>query len=175
MSLQAGSIDSNYINQYAKYYTGVSEAVQRTAAANGVNSQRVIVEDDYDTKMMKRLGVKECSTCQNRKYIDGSDDPGVSFKAPAHISPESSGAAVTAHEQEHVSRESSKAKAEGRRVVSQSVQLYTSVCPECGKVYTSGGKTTTTTKADKKNSDYFMDSMKKFFGKHYGKFIDIRL
>ena len=38
-----------------------------------------------------------------------------------------------------------KAKSEGKEVVSQSVQIHTSICPECGDVYVSGGTTRTTT------------------------------
>lgn len=63
----------------------------------------------------------------------------------------------------------------GRKIISQSVQIFTDVCPECGRAYTSGGKTTTTTKADNKTEDYFMDNMRKFFGKHYGKYIDTKV
>lgn len=92
-----------------------------------------------------------CQTCKNRKYQDGSNDPGVSFKTPTHVSPEQSGAAVRSHENEHVNREQAKADAEGREVVSQNVQIHTAVCPECGKSYVSGGTTTTTTR-DKQES-----------------------
>ena len=49
---------------------------------------------------------------------------------------------------EHVSREQSKAQREDRKVVSQSVTLHTDICPECGKVYISGGTTRTTTMAN---------------------------
>lgn len=87
----------------------------------------------------------ECQTCEQRRYQDGSDDMGVSFQTPTKISPEAAGAAVRGHEQEHVSREQAKAKREGKEVVSQSVVIHTSVCPECGKVYVSGGTTKTTT------------------------------
>jgi hypothetical protein len=38
-----------------------------------------------------------------------------------------------------------KAMQEGRKVLFQSVQIHTSICPECGRVYVSGGKTTTVT------------------------------
>lgn len=87
----------------------------------------------------------ECQTCAQRKYQDGSDDMGVSFQTPTRLSPEEAGAAVRGHEQEHVTREQAKAKREGKEVVSQSVVIHTSVCPECGKVYVSGGTTRTTT------------------------------
>lgn len=90
----------------------------------------------------------ECQTCERRKYQDGSDDPGVSFKTPTNLSPEQAAAAVRGHEQEHVVREQAQAAREDRHVVSQSVTLHTDICPECGRVYVSGGVTRTTTAAD---------------------------
>lgn len=87
----------------------------------------------------------ECKTCKERKYQDGSNDPGVSFKTPTHIGPDQSASAVLGHEMEHVVRERAKAQSEGRRVVSQSVTMHTAICPECGRVYTAGGVTRTTT------------------------------
>ena len=90
----------------------------------------------------------ECQTCKNRKYQDGSDDPGVSFKTATSVAPEQAAAAVRGHEQEHVVREQAKAQREDRKVVSQSVTIHTEICPECGDVYVSGGTTRTTTKAN---------------------------
>ena len=90
----------------------------------------------------------KCQTCENRKYQDGSDDMGVSFQTPTNIAPEQVASAVRGHENEHVVREQAKAKMEGRKVVSQSVTLHTDICPECGKVYISGGTTRTVTKAE---------------------------
>ena len=90
----------------------------------------------------------ECQTCKERKYQDGSDDPGVSFKTPTNIAPEQAASAVRGHENEHVVREQAKAQREDRKVVSQSVTYHTSICPECGKVYVSGGTTRTVTRAD---------------------------
>ena len=90
----------------------------------------------------------ECQTCKERKYQDGSDDPGVSFKTPTNIAPEQATSAVRGHENEHVVREQAKAQREDRKVVSQSVTYHTSICPECGKVYVSGGTTRTVTRAD---------------------------
>ena len=58
------------------------------------------------------------------------------------------GAAVRGHEQQHVSREQAKAEREGRKVISQSVSIHTAVCPECGRVYVSGGTTRTVTAKD---------------------------
>ena len=90
----------------------------------------------------------ECQTCKNRKYQDGSDDPGVSFKTATNIAPEQAASAVRGHEQEHVVREQAKARREDRKVVSQSVTIHTAICPECGDTYVSGGTTRTTTKAN---------------------------
>lgn len=90
----------------------------------------------------------ECQTCKNRKYQDGSDDPGVSFKTATNVAPEQAAAAVRGHEQEHVVREQAKARREDRHVVSQSVTIHTEICPECGDVYVSGGTTRTATKAN---------------------------
>ncbi|MBQ8647180.1 MAG: hypothetical protein IJ484_03445, partial [Oscillospiraceae bacterium] len=90
----------------------------------------------------------ECKTCAERKYQDGSDDPGVSFKTPGHIDPDNAASVVRGHEQEHVVRERAKAAREDRKVIQQSVTLHTSICPDCGKVYVSGGTTRTTTAAD---------------------------
>ena len=87
----------------------------------------------------------ECETCKNRKYVDGSNDPNVSFKTPTHLSPGSAAYAVAAHEFEHVFHEQSNAQQDGRQVLYQSVQIRTAICPECGRVYVAGGKTTTVT------------------------------
>lgn len=93
----------------------------------------------------------KCQTCEKRKYQDGSDDMGVSFQTPTRIAPEQVASAVRGHENEHVVRERAKAQQEDRRVVSQSVTLHTDICPECGKVYISGGTTRTVTAAEKEN------------------------
>ncbi len=87
----------------------------------------------------------ECETCKNRKYQDGSDDPGVSFKSASKISGNAE-AAVRGHEQEHVSRNRAKADREGKEIVYQSVVIKHAICPECGTNYVSGGETTTVTR-----------------------------
>lgn len=89
----------------------------------------------------------ECQTCKNRKYQDGSDDPGVSFKSASHIDPDTASSVVRGHEMEHVYRNQAKAEREGREVVSQTVTLHTGICPECGRSYVSGGETRTVTRA----------------------------
>jgi hypothetical protein len=119
--------------------------------ANGpVNAQA----SSATSKTDPLLNPKECETCKRRKYQDGSNDPGVSMKAPTAVAPENAASAVIAHEFEHVFREQDAARREGREVVSQSVQIHTSVCPECGRVYVSGGKTTT---VSREKTDYKPD------------------
>lgn len=86
----------------------------------------------------------ECETCENRTYVDGSNENDVSFKTPGHISPESAASKVMAHEYEHVRNAYQEDKEEGKELVSVSVSLKTAICPECGKAYVAGGETRTT-------------------------------
>ena len=111
------------------------QGVQGAQGVEETKSAREVMEDG------------ECQTCKERKYQDGSDDPGVSFKTAQHIAPEMAASEVRGHEMEHVVREQASAAREGRKVVSQSVTYHTDICPECGKAYVSGGTTRTTTAA----------------------------
>lgn len=103
-----------------------------------------------EVRAAKRNGSIECETCKERKYQDGSDEM-VSFKASAHISPEASASRVRAHEAEHVANAYSKAEEDNGRVISANVNLKTSICPECGRSYVSGGTTTTQIKYNESN------------------------
>jgi len=105
------------------------------------------IDGDSVSQMAKANDVGGCQTCNNRTYVDGSNDGGVSFQTPTHIPPSAAAAAVASHEAEHVSREQDKAQQDGREVINQNVRLHTSVCPECGITYVSGGVTETTTAA----------------------------
>lgn len=107
-----------------------------------------------------RFDRNDCQTCKNRKYQDGSDDPGVSFKTPTKIDPKAVASAVRGHEQEHVVREQSKAQRENREVVYQNVSIHTGICPECGKVYVSGGTTRTATRAKNEDENPYAQMMK---------------
>ncbi len=98
----------------------------------------------------------ECKTCKNRKYKDGSDEM-VSFKSPTHISPERAASAVRSHEQEHVTNAYSKAANNNGRVLSASVSIRTSICPECGRSYVSGGTTRTQIKYYNEKNPYQQD------------------
>ena len=100
---------------------------------------------------------KEYQTCKNRKYVDGSDEANVSFKSAAHVSPQAASSAVRAHEGQHVSNAYSKASEENGRVISASVQIHTSICPECGRSYVSGGVTNTQIKYYNESNPYQKD------------------
>ena len=110
------------------------------------------ISDEADRK--RRFDSFECQTCKNRKYQDGSDDSGVSFQTPTRVDPKAAGAAVRSHEQEHVSRNRAKADREGNEIVAQSVTIHTGICPECGRVYVSGGTTRTITKGGDDSDKY---------------------
>lgn len=110
------------------------------------NDKNNYISNNYNNK-------EECHTCENRKYKDGSDDAGVSFKNATKVSPNSASQAVHSHELEHVNRERSKAIREDKDVVSQTVSIKRSVCPECGTSYVSGGETKTVTREKIENLD----------------------
>ena len=109
---------------------------------------------------VKRPGAKsspaECETCKNRKYQDGSDEM-VSFKSPSHISPNAAAAAVMGHEQELVWFAYKKAALKNGKVLQASVSIKTSVCPECGRSYVSGGETRTQIKYYNEDNPYQKD------------------
>lgn len=95
----------------------------------------------------------ECQTCKNRKYQDGSDEM-VSFKSASHISPESAASRVRAHEGEHVANAYGKAAQKNGDVVYAAVSIHTSVCPECGRTYVSGGTTNTAIRYPNEDNPY---------------------
>lgn len=107
------------------------------------------VSNDSDAKIRQKIrnGEIDCPTCKNRKYVDQSDDPGVSFKTPQSVSPGQSLSAVLGHEREHVVRNRSEAISEGREVTHSSVAIQYDTCPTCGRQYVAGGVTSTTTQA----------------------------
>jgi thymidylate kinase len=109
---------------------------------------RTMEKNDPVLRARKRMGLETCETCESRKYRDVSNDPAVSFKTPARVSPEASASAVAAHESQHVRHEQAEALEKGRKIVAQHVQFSSDICPECGRAYISGGKTTTVTKPE---------------------------
>ena len=120
-----------------------------TGGSFATDNEKVSADPEHQVKPGRKSSPAECETCRERMYQDGSDEGDVSFKAPGHISPEASASRVRAHEQEHVSNAYEKqAKGEGK-VLSASVSLHTSICPECGRSYVSGGLTTTLIASEK--------------------------
>ena len=113
--------------------------------------------ESVDSKVDKDGKKKECQTCKNRKYIDGSDEANVSFKSAAHVSPEAAASAVRAHEGQHVSNAYSKASENDGKVISASVRIHTAICPECGRSYVSGGVTNTQIKYYNESNPYQKD------------------
>ena len=95
-----------------------------------------------EVKKNEAIGPKECKTCHSRRYKDQSNDSSVSFQSPTQVSPEMAATAVASHEQEHVQHNAEKAEREGVKATSF-VQIHNAVCPECGRIYVSGGTTTT--------------------------------
>jgi len=145
-----GPVETNYF-QYpdnsslplsGKTSAGANTRTQFPREIDGVTEKE---GSPSGTKIDQKV-VKECETCKKRKFKDVSNDPSVSFKTPTSIAPGAEAYAVAAHENQHVAHEKGKAMREGREVVYQSVQIHTAVCPECGRVYVSGGKTTTVTR-----------------------------
>ena len=132
---------------------GVDAAIRPLGGVQGTGETKPVLNPGESTKIMpgKKSSPAECKTCKERKYQDGSDEGNVSFKTAQHISPEAAGAAVRAHEGEHVSNAYKKAAQNGGKVLQASVAIHTSVCPECGRTFVSGG--TTTTKIQYGNED----------------------
>ena len=97
----------------------------------------------------------------------------VSFKSPAHISPESAASAVRAHEQEHVNNAYAKAATGNGKVLSASVSLKTAVCPECGRSYVSGGTTSTQIKYYNEDNPYQKDLKAADHAKYAGMNLDL--
>lgn len=109
------------------------------------------VNADNTIDSSARVKPVECQTCKNRKYVDGSNEPNVSFKTPGNISPEESYAKVSSHEREHVSNAIAKGNKPGAKLISASVTLKMGVCPECGRTYVAGGVTNTQIKYSESN------------------------
>lgn len=116
------SVYPNYAVNNPAYTVG---AVNRVAGAQPVNGERAVKE-------LGKAKPSECMTCKNRKYVDRSNDMGVSFKTPTRVSPQSSYAAVSAHENQHVGGAVGQGSQPDARLISVSVRLKMAVCPECG-------------------------------------------
>lgn len=137
-------------------YGGISGIypAYNTAAIRGVGATQeikpgtdgtaqTVADGAKDAEESKQVKQANCQTCKQRKYVDGSNESDVSFKAPAHIDPSRSAAVVMGHEQEHVANAIAEGSKEDKELLSVSVTLHTAVCPECGRVYVAGGTTHT--------------------------------
>lgn len=165
------------INNYGSYGYEASGALNYSAPVvgdGGKTEEKELTESEIRSK--KRSGEMECQTCKSRRYVDGSDDEGVSFQTPQYVSPEQSASAVISHEREHYNRETSSAKMNNEEILSASISVSRKTCPECGKMYVSGGLTRVTKRVDtdkKAESDYFNN---KFYqstvGKHLPNAVD---
>ena len=136
-----GAIGGGYGMFGSFAYSGATSAAGTTSAANETGP---ILNPNESTQKApgKTSSPAECETCKNRKYQDGSDEM-VSFKSAQHIDPAAAGARVRGHEAEHVSNAYKKAAQDNGKVLQASVSIKTAVCPECGRVYVSGGTTAT--------------------------------
>lgn len=127
----------------------VNSVINNTIPVNTYTNRAAVKEQD-------KPNTGECETCKTRKYVDGSDE-NVSFKAPAHIDPSNAYSAVMSHEQEHVGNAYDKAEKGNGQVIQASVSLQTSICPECGRTYVSGGTTNTQIKYYNEENPYQRD------------------
>ena len=144
------SLSISAFGGYSSFYPAYSAStVSPVKAVDRVDSKLQSAKTEPNASVKKG----ECQTCARRKYVDGSNEANVSFKAPGHISPENSAAKVMSHEQEHVANAIAEGNKDNKELVSATVSLQTSVCPECGRVYVSGGTTHTTIRSKKDSSN----------------------
>jgi len=162
--LPFGSLERSRKKEEADEAKGIirkdkDEKAEKADKTEGNNLEKDVFGKDKDDKEKDPFGHKkdgflkdppncECETCRKRRYQDDSDDSAVSFQMPTNMSPAAAKSKVRSHELEHVRRESAKARQEGKRVISQTVQIKTDTCEECGRVYVSGGLTRTVTRPD---------------------------
>lgn len=149
----------SYISPYASSVAGTANAMSNTQAP--IQAGDVTPTSDV-AKVGQAAGKKvdktdpsyECQTCENRKYQDGSNEHDVSFKSAAKVAPEAAASAVRSHEQMHVKNAYQKAEQDNGKVISANVTIHTSICPECGKTYVSGGTTRTMIKYSNEENPY---------------------
>ena len=122
-------------------YAGVNTKGSAVDAVSKINGVRPVSENS--ALSVGNVKSSECQTCNNRKYMDRSNDGNVSFQTPTHVSPQASFAMVSAHEQEHVSNAYSEGAQAENKLISSSVTLKMDSCSECGTPYVAGGTTRT--------------------------------
>ncbi len=137
------NLQQNNNNNLAKnlaFNNGIKNSVENKTSAG------------IQKKDVNKTNTGECQTCSERRYQDGSHDSGVSFKNPTKLTPDQAASAVISHEKEHYTREAQAAKNENKDVLVNSIRLESSICPDCGRSYISGGETTTVTRTRPNNS-----------------------
>ncbi len=145
----------SYVSPYATAGTANAMPNSTLQAGNVTQASDVTkIGQDAGKKVDKTDPSYECQTCENRKYQDGSDEHDVSFKTASKVAPEAASSAVRSHEQMHVKNAYQKAEDDNGKVVSASVAIHTSICPECGKTYVSGGTTRTMIKYGNEENPY---------------------
>lgn len=141
------------------YHSAGNDAPASPTPGDSPAEERVIIRNpgqSADKKAGRESSPAECQTCSERKYQDGSDED-VSFKAAAHIDPNAAASRVRSHEQEHVSNAYQDAAQNDGKVLSCNVSIQTSVCPECGRTYVSGGTTATQIRYYNEDNPYQKD------------------
>ena len=145
----------SYVNPYAANAVAAAgmtnpDQVSPVDKAKGVDAASSVNGKSVD----KTDPGYKCQTCANRKYQDGSNEHDVSFKSAAKVAPEAAASAVRSHEQMHVNNAYQKAEQDNGKVISANVTIHTSICPECGKTYVSGGTTRTMIKYGNEENPY---------------------
>lgn len=140
-------------NNYSPISFNLFEKDDDTDAAG--NTHGVVLNPGASTHkaMGKKSSPAECETCARRTYQDGSDEQDVSFKTPSKIPQSIAASVVLGHEHEHVANAYEKERNGEGEVKRVSVTLHNDICPECGRVYVSGGVThTEMTHGEEENS-----------------------
>ena len=142
--------NAEHLNPALEFMTNAPfDGVEATDSTEGSVDEEAISKLFEDTN-----DSEECETCENRTYVDGSNESDVSFKTAGHIAPEAAASTVRAHEYEHVRNAYQEDSKEGKELVSVSVSLKTAICPECGKTYVAGGKTRTLMRSGVEENPY---------------------
>lgn len=152
------------MNQFQNRWDDTKTALPLASAASVANAatnttplsaSEAVSKDSVNvsgSRTEKATAKGECQTCAERRYVDGSDEGNVSFKAPGHIAPEASAGIVMSHEKEHVANAKREGNKPGNELLSATISLKTAICPECGRSYVAGGTTRTLIKYG--NSEY---------------------
>jgi hypothetical protein len=153
MAINGVDPGSSWNNPYvAAYAVGGANKAAPSAEAEQAGPVRNPGEDTVK-KPGRTSSPAECKTCSNRRYQDDSNE-NVSYKAPTKISPQATGSAVRAHEQEHVANAYKKAAQNNGKVISANVSIKMGICPECGRSYVAGGETTTKIRYSNEDNPY---------------------